>query len=171
MKQADQKDVMKRLDVFTGEWTMEAAFQGAPPAGQRGHAVFEWVLGGQYLLERSEIPGAPDSIAIVSTAPEKESYTQHYFDSRGVVRVYAMTFSEGVWTLLRGSSDFTPLDFWQRFRATFSEDGNTINGAWENSEDGVHWEHDFDLTYTKLKPKRHGGARQSNRKTSPTKLS
>jgi len=121
------------------------------------------VLGGQYLVERAEIPGAPDSIAIVSVDPDKDSYTQHYFDSRGVVRVYAMTFSDGLWTLLRDSPDFTPLDFWQRFKATFSEDGNTITGAWENSADGVSWEHDFHLTYRKVKPKREETARRSNR--------
>jgi len=147
MNQASRKDALKRLDVFTGDWTMEATFPGARP----GHAVFEWVLDGQYLVERSEVPGAPDSVAFVSTDPDNGSYTQHYFDSRGVVRVYAMTFSDGVWTLLRASPDFTPLDFWQRFKATFSDDGNTISGAWENSDDGTVWEHDFDLTYTRSK--------------------
>jgi hypothetical protein len=138
------------LDLFTGEWTMEAWFPGAPPTGPAGHAVFEWVLNRQYLLERTEVPGAPDSIAIVSVDPGKESYTQHYFDSRGVVRIYRMTFREGVWTLLRSAPDFTPLDFWQRFTATFSQDGRTIKGAWEKSEDGTHWEHDFDLAYAKV---------------------
>ena len=156
------------LNAFTGEWTIEATFPGA---GAGGHAVFEWVLGGQYLVERSEVPGAPDSIAIVTIDPDKESYTQHYFDSRGVVRLYAMTFSGGVWTLSRASPDFTPLDFWQRFKATFSEDGNTINGAWENSEDGAHWEHDFYLRYTKVKPKVRGAARQSDRKPTRKKVS
>lgn len=157
-------NALKRLNVFIGEWTMAATFQGAPPTGPAGRAAFEWVLGGQYLMERSAIPGAPDSIAIVSIDRDKGSYMQHYFDSRGVVRVYAMTFSQGVWTLRRGASDFTPLDFWQRFKASFSKDGNTIRGAWETSEDGKRWEHDFDLTYTKRKPKGHGAALLSNRK-------
>jgi hypothetical protein len=44
---------------------------------------------------------------------------QHYFDSRGVARLYEMTFSGGVWNLLRNSSDFTPLEFSQRFSGTF----------------------------------------------------
>ena len=46
--------------------------------------------------------------------------------------------------------DFTPLDFSQRFTGTFSDDGKTIAGPWEISHDGKTWEHDFDLTYTKV---------------------
>jgi len=79
-----------------------------------------------------------------------QAYTQHYFDSRGVGRVYAMSFSEGVWTLLQEAPDFTALDFSQRFTGTFSDDGKTIAGRWESRTDSSSWGHDFDLTYTKV---------------------
>ena len=61
-----------------------------------------------------------------------------------------MSFSDGVWELRRESPDFSPLDFRQRFRGTFSGDGKTIAGRWEISHDGSTWEHDFDLTYEKV---------------------
>jgi hypothetical protein len=61
-----------------------------------------------------------------------------------------MTFSGGVWTLLRNAADFTPLDFAQRFTGEFSPDLRTISGRWESSRDGTNWEHDFDLIYTKV---------------------
>ena len=93
------------------------------------------------------VPAAPDSLAIVAADPRTGGYTQHYFDSRGVVRLYAMTFTDGVWTLIREAPDFSPLDFRQRFTGTFSADGNTITGAWEKTADGGEWEHDFALTY------------------------
>jgi hypothetical protein len=114
--------------------------------------VFEWLPGGQFLVQRWEVahPDAPDGIAIIGLGPDGKAYTQHYFDSRGGARVYAMNFSDGVWTLLRASPDFSPLDFWQRFTGTFSDDGNTIHGRWETSSDGSSWEQDFDLTYTKV---------------------
>jgi len=108
MDQAARHPALQRLDALVGEWTMEASFA----AGVTGRAVFEWVLGGQFLVERSEVPGAPDGIAIVGLDRNGEAFTQHYYDSRGVARVYAMTFSDGVWTLLRDSPDFSPLDFW-----------------------------------------------------------
>jgi hypothetical protein len=55
-----------------------------------------------------------------------------------------MPFSEGVWTLLRETPDFTPLDFSQRLTGTFSDDGKTIAGRWESPTDASVWGHDFD---------------------------
>lgn len=96
------------------------------------------------------VPQAPDGLMVIRADPGTGAYTQHYFDSRGVARLYAMGFEDGVWTLTRESPDFTPLDFRQRFTGTFSEDGNTITGAWEAGFDGGGWEHDFDLTYRRV---------------------
>src|SRR5919204_3383223 len=140
--QAARHPMLERLGAFIGEWSIEASF--GPEA--TGRTVFEWVLGGQFLMERSEVPDvpeAPDGITIIGRARDGQTYTQHYFDSRGIARVYALTFSDGVWTLLRDAPDFTPLDFRQRFTGEFSADGNTISGRWETSQDGSTWEHDF----------------------------
>jgi hypothetical protein len=106
--EAARHPLLQRLDAFIGEWSIEASL--GPDV--TGRAVFEWVLGGQFLIERSEapdVPDAPDGIAIIGVDREGEAYTQHYFDSRGVARVYAMTFRDGVWTLLRDAPDFRPL--------------------------------------------------------------
>ena len=153
----NRADALARLDVFVGDWSMEARFPGdrpAPPGAARpgptARSRFEWALGGQFLVQHTEVPvpEAPDSLAIVGTDPRTGGYTQHYYDSRGVVRLYAMSFADGVWTLTRESPDFTPLDFRQRFTGTFSADQNTISGAWETSPaDGGQWKHDFGLTY------------------------
>jgi len=142
-------DALARLDVFVGDWVVEARFSGGGGAGPAGRSTFEWALDRQFLIQRTEVPvpEAPDGMMIVSADPEIGAYTQHYFDSRGVVRLYAMSLADGVWTLTRESPDFTPLDFRQRFTGTFSADGNTIDGAWETGRDGGGWEHDFSLTY------------------------
>ena len=144
---------LARLDVFVGEWVIEARFRGDQPTAEevpRGHSQFEWDLGRQYLVQRTEVPvpEAPDSLTIVSASPATGAYTQHYYDSRGTTRLYAMTLDDRVWTLTRESPDFSPLDFAQRFTGTFSADGTTISGAWESSLPGNHdWQHDFALTY------------------------
>ena len=148
-------DALARLDVFIGDWSMEARFPGqeAAPAGPAGGVMarsrFEWALGGQFLLQHTKvpIPAAPDSLSIVSTDPRTGDYTQHYYDSRGVARLYRMSLTDGVWSLIREAADFSPLDFRQRFTGTFSADRNTITGAWEKSVDGGGWEHDFALIY------------------------
>jgi hypothetical protein len=152
----NRADALARLDVFIGDWSVEARFAGPPPsppdASERSVTVrsrFEWTLDGKFLLQHTEVPvpEAPDSLAIVGAEPRTGGYTQHYFDSRGVARLYAMSFADGVWTLTREAPDFSPLDFRQRFTGTFSEDGNTITGAWEKAVDGGEWEHDFALIY------------------------
>ena len=67
---------LARLDVFVGEWVMEARFPGGEPApssaagvGPMARSWFEWTLDRQFLLQRTEIaiPEAPDSLTIVST--------------------------------------------------------------------------------------------------------
>jgi hypothetical protein len=142
----------ERLDALIGEWSLEAAFPFAPQTGIGGHTVFEWMPGKQFLIQRWEVshPDAPDGIAIIGFDAGREAYLQHYFDSRGVARVYEMSFGDGLWKLWRTSADFSPLSFSQRFTGTFSDDGKTIEGRWETSDDGSSWEHDFALTYTKV---------------------
>ena len=152
MEQHASGPAVERLDAFIGEWNMEAAFPDAPPTGIGGQTVFEWMPGKQFVVQRWEVahPEAPDGIAIIGFDDGRDTYLQHYFDSRGVARVYEMSFSDGIWKLWRNSSDFSPLNFSQRFTGTFSDDGKTIEGSWEIAHDGSSWEHDFGLTYTKV---------------------
>ena len=148
----DDRDLaLKRLAPFIGEWSVEASIPLLGSTAIRGRVVFEWVLAGQFVLQRVEVPhtDVPDSLSIIAVDPDTDRYSQHYFDSRGVVRVYPMTFRDGEWTLVRDSPDFSPLDFSQRFTGRFSDDGKTIHGQWEKTDDSGRWQHDFDLTYTK----------------------
>jgi hypothetical protein len=142
-------DAMAQLAPFLGEWRLETSL--GPLGAMRAVAVFEWALDGALLVERSEIdvPEAPDGLCVM--AADGEEYMQHYFDSRGVVRIYEMSFADGVWKRWRETPDFSPLNFWQRFEGTFSDDGNVIAARWETSTDeGAGWELDFELTYTRV---------------------
>ena len=175
MADTARPEALERLDIFAGRWALEASFPGDPPAtahdpaggpahpaggpppaggepGAGAQSVFEWALDRRFLMQRTEIqvPGAPDSLAIVCWDEATGAYTQHYFDSRGVTRLYAMSFAAGAWELLRDRPDFSPLDFAQRFTGRFSDHGSTIRGSWEKSFDGLTWEHDFELTYRRV---------------------
>ena len=109
-----------------------------PADAPRARTTFEWLTGRRFLVQRWEVehPDAPDGIAIIGSDPARAAYRQHYFDSRGVTRVYEMTLAHKVWTLERIASE---PDFSQRFTGTCSDDGNTISGRWEISEDGSNW--------------------------------
>ena len=149
----DEDRALLRLEPFIGRWAMEATFPGAERTGPAGLSTFEWILEGEFLLQRTEfsVTGPPAGVMIVGSDPEGANFTQHYFDSRGVARLYSMTFEEGIWTLQRDTQDFTSLSFRQRFIGSFSDDETRIDGRWEISHDGANWEHDFELTYTRTK--------------------
>jgi Protein of unknown function (DUF1579) len=149
MGEATVDEALDALDLFVGEWTMIPGFVPDPAEAPRARATFEWMTGRRFLIQRWEVdhPEAPDGIAIIGFDPAAGAFVQHYFDSRGVDRQYEMTFVNRVWTLQRLAPD---PDFSQRFTGTFSDDGNTIAGGWERSDDGSSWELDFDLSYTRV---------------------
>ncbi len=144
-------ELRTQLERFIGEWTLRVAFPGAAPF-EGGRVVFEWMSGQRFLIERWEVPvpEAPDGLAIIGFDTGRGTLLQHYFDSRGIARVYTMSLEDGIWTLRRDTPDFSPLEFAQRFTGRFSEDGAEIVGRWEIAHDGATWEHDFDLTYLRV---------------------
>jgi hypothetical protein len=141
------KHAIQRLAPLVGRWRVEVSF--APPGAVRAETTFEWALDGVALLQRAVIedPAAPDALCVIAFAPATGGYTQHYFDSRGVVRLYAMTFDDGVWELRREAPDFSPLSFSQRWTGRLDPDGQGIRGTWEKTAPDGTWERDFDLTY------------------------
>jgi len=98
-----RRRALARLDALVGDWTEQVDLPGVPA----GRMSSQWILDGQFLLQRSEIPDPdfPDSAAIIAVAANGAGHTQHHFDSRGVVRTYAMTLDERTWTLLRDPPD------------------------------------------------------------------
>ena len=145
-------DDASALEPLVGTWDVEAASPRGDWSGT-GRTTFEWLLARAFVLQRADTdhPAAPSVHAIFAPAADGNGWTQHYFDSRGVVRTYEMTFDGRTWTLLRRAPDFSPLDFHQRYVGTFSDDGETIDGQWEMSDDGEQWHTDFRLTYRRAR--------------------
>jgi len=143
MSAADRPPALGLLDVLVGEWTQLVSGHGDPT----GTVSFEWALGERYLLQRTTLPAPfPESLGVIEYDEPAGEFRQHYFDSRGVSRIYRMTFTGSEWTLLRTEPDFSDLGFAQRFAATIADDGRSVEGRWEQSHDGgTTWEHDFGL--------------------------
>jgi len=141
---------LETLQPLVGTWDVSVTFPGAEPAGG-ATTEFELMDGGLFLVQRWSVPvpEAPDGIALIGYDEGRGGLLQHYFDTRGVARVYAMGFKDGTWTLERTAPDFSELSFWQRFTGTVGADGDTIQGAWQICHDEQTWEHDFDMTYTR----------------------
>lgn len=151
-KTPGQNPVLVPLNVLVGEWDMRASF-GDRTLGV-GRTVFSWLEEGAFLVQHSEVEQAdfPTATLLIGRDDSDETYCMLYFDSRGVSRVYQMSLSEdGVWKMWRDAPGF-----FQRFTGNISEDGKTITARWERSSNGVFWEHDFDLTYTKVEQAEEG---------------
>lgn len=139
------------LSVLVGTWGIELPNPTEPGALVHGSVTFEWLSGARFLIERNTIehPVYPDSISVIGYDETTGNFTQHYFDSRGVERIYGMSLTNSVWRLWRDSPGFS-----QRFTGTLRDSGNggsVITGRWEKSVDGSNWEHDFDLTFRRSK--------------------
>jgi hypothetical protein len=139
------------LDVLApliGEWQVTSSL--GETDGGAVTTTFEWELDGTAIVQRSRVPHSeiPDALAIITPGKSQGEFTQHYFDARGVVRLYAMTFDSGRWTLLREKQDFSPLQFAQRFVGEVDGEAGVIEGRWEMREPGdSDWQEDFRLTY------------------------
>jgi hypothetical protein len=138
---------LQALPPLAGEWTFEMTHRLLPEAALRGRSAFELLEGGRFLVLREHVdhPEFPDSS--ISVIGGSDDLRMHYFDSRGVARVLELTIDGRVWTFTRTKPDFSPLDFHQRLTWTLSEDGQTITGLAEMSEDGQTWQDDLHITY------------------------
>ena len=136
---------LARLAAFVGTWQWEASLEGKPIG--RGPSEFSWLEGGAFLVEHAgaEQPEFPSSKIVIGVDDTTELYSMLFYDSRGIARIYQMSLQDGVWKQWRDAPSFS-----QRFEGKFSDDGTTITGRYEKSADGVQWELDFDLTYTRV---------------------
>jgi hypothetical protein len=143
MSRLPPNPALKQLEALIGEWEVEVPQFPGP----RGRAAFEWLEDGAFLRLHTDAPDpAPSATLIISRDESSGTYTVLHYDSRGVSRVYQMTFDGGVWKIWRQAPGF-----WQRFAGTISDDGESIRATWEKSPDGSAWEHDFDLIYRKVR--------------------
>ena len=91
-------------------------------------------------------PRIPSGMAVIGSDNAVETYFWLYFDERGVSRKFEMTLRDNVWKLWRNAPGFS-----QRFTGTFSDNGDSISGVWELSEDDSTWKRDVEETYTRVK--------------------
>jgi len=132
---------LELLGALVGTWTTEGSHPLLPDA-IHGRATFAWLEGRRFLVCRSHYdhPDVPDALTVTGVFDDR--LAMHYFDSRGVFRVYSVEMSPGTWRFWRDDADFS-----QRFTGTFSDDGDTINGRGQLSRDGTTWDDDLALTY------------------------
>jgi hypothetical protein len=72
--------------------------------------------------------------------------SMHYFDLRGVHRVFAVDIAAHSWRFWNDTRGFS-----QRVAHTLSDDDEEIRGQAElSTDDGATWEHDLAITYRRI---------------------
>jgi hypothetical protein len=146
---------MKQLEPLIGEWhgdgeipmdhPMKISEEGRSSASGSSSSSARWPSRRRW----------PDSISIIGGATEGEPQPMHYFDSRGVKRLYLTAVEGSTWKIWRApGEDWNGPDgpgFNQRFIGEISADGRTIAGRWERGmrDAADEWETDFPINYVR----------------------
>lgn len=134
-----------------GTWVTEASHPALPGVVVHGSAAIEWLEGERFLIlrARTDHPEFPDSISVIGVTDADRTdgaLSMHYFDSRGVFRIYRAEVDDDAWHIWREAEGFS-----QRFVGAFADEGDAIVGRWELCRDGVHWDDDLEITYRRTR--------------------
>ena len=131
---------------LVGSWATEATHPGMPGTVVSGEATFEWLADQHVLIHRTHYdhPQLPDAVAVIGVVDGELS--MHYFDVRGVHRVFTVAIDASTWRYRNDTPGFA-----QRFTGTLSGDGTVMNGRGELSRDhGATWQPDLTITYRRI---------------------
>lgn len=83
-------------------------------------------------------PEFPDAIAML------DEHTYHYFDVRGVTRVFDLTIDDSGWAMIRHDEDF-----WQ-LSGQVPRHGRHRRHRGNSHDAGATWQHDFSMSYVRV---------------------
>ena len=108
----------------------------------QGATTFEWLEGGQFLVQRlrNEHELFPDAICVIGAPEVGDGLVMEYFDSRGVRRTYGISLDDGVLRIWRDDPEFA-----QRYSATLRHD--RFMGQWQLARTPGDWQDDLNVTY------------------------
>jgi len=148
-KSTEKAPELKRLEIFTGKWKTEGqthATEAAPGVGISGTDSYEWLPGGFFLFHLVDVRVGDEpvrAIEIIGYDNEKGSYPMQSYDNHGGSPMMQLTANDnGTW-VIEGDG--------KRSTIHFTDNGNTMNGKWEQGEDG-NWTPFMDVKLTKITP-------------------
>src|SRR4051794_23218584 len=125
---------LEPFSVLIGNWATTGAHGQDPETILHGHASFEWLEHGAFLLMRSVIedPRFPRTIAIFGSDDAEAEYYMLTFDERGVSRKCEVALRDNALKWWRNAPGFL-----QRNEVTIGDGGNIMIGRGELSKDGL----------------------------------
>jgi hypothetical protein len=133
------------LDAFIGTWhttgNMKTS-ENEPDIVIDGSDSYEWMPGGYFVIHKVDVMMGQDRkecVEIIGYDAATNSYPMHSYDHKGETSVMHASEHHGIWTFLSET---------MRFTGSFSKDGNTVSGIWENSVNDI-WEFLMDIKLTR----------------------
>jgi hypothetical protein len=132
--------------VLIGEWKTAGTHPYFPGTIFHGRTTFQWMENGAFVIMHSEIDeeGIPSGIAIFGSDDATKEFFMLYFDERKVSRKYNVAVQDNVIKWWRNTPEFS-----QRYSWTIADE-NSIIARGELSRDGITWEKDLELTFTRI---------------------
>jgi effector-binding domain-containing protein len=137
-KDSEPDAELKRFDVLVGTWDVEGG-----PGGSSGRFTIEWLEGGHFLLARLDLVqgGVPvKGIEVIGRERKVDAesgsaaITSRFYDNAGNTLDYTWELTDTTLLLWSGAKG-SPVSY----RGTFSEDKNTVTGAWKWPGGGYDW--------------------------------
>jgi len=143
MQQHAEISELEPFEALVGTWTIEATHVALRGAVVPGQSTFEWLEGKRFLVWRSDNPPGtvPRALAVIGGGETPGVWPMHYFDERGVMRVYQVSMDGGVWRMWRDHPGFS-----QRLSGVFENGGRTLRVSTELNQ-GEGWKPDLEMTY------------------------
>ena len=142
------------MDRLLGEWDTAGSMDvDGRTIAITGHTSIEPL--GEFVVLRTTVQPAefPDSVSIIGGAPADAPAPMHYFDERGVQRLYLSSVEADRWVIELADTELgmSP-GFEQRYVGEISADGSRITGAWERGvgESDHRWEVDFTFDFVRV---------------------
>jgi hypothetical protein len=140
---------------LVGDWTTEATHPQMPGVVIAGSSTFEWLDGECFVIFRSHYdhPDIPDAVSIIG---DTSGLHMHYFDSRGVYRLFELTMADDGWAIAMGrqspTGSFASRDapFSQRMTFGFEHADQRMSGKGQLSYDDVNWDDDLEIMYRRI---------------------
>jgi hypothetical protein len=128
--------------ALIGGWATESEHRLLPGTKLMGHVAFAWLPGERFVTWRADNddPRIPSSLSVVGVMEGDDHLSQQYFDSRGVHRIYRVSFDGTTLVTERKAPGFN-----QRLHAVLSPDGSTFKGVSQLDEGGGYVD---DLSFT-----------------------
>jgi len=138
----DRNPALEPFDALIGTWDTDASHPMLPGVVVPGSVTYEWLEGGQFIVQRSQNDHElfPDAICVIGAPESGEGLVMEYFDSRGVRRTYGISLEDGMLRIWRDAEGFD-----QRLDVRIAPEG--FEGVHQLAETPGEWKDDLKVVY------------------------